>query len=168
MERKTIWKWFFVWDFEKEEQWLNEMASQGWALVGVGFCRYEFERCEPDAYIIRMQMDKNGRDYIQFIKDTGAEYIGRMVNWIYFRKDASLGAFELFSDIDSRIEHLKRIGYTLLMIGIGNLLIGIVNSLGTNSRFGWINLLCATFLMYGLGRIHGKIEALEKERTLRE
>ena len=114
MERKTIWKWFFVWDFEKEEQWLNEMAAQGWVLVGVGFCRYEFERCEPEKYIIRMQMYKGDKEYIQFIEDTGAEYIGKMVSWIYFRRDASLGAFDLFSDIDSKIEHLKKIGYMLL------------------------------------------------------
>jgi hypothetical protein len=31
-----------------------------------------------------------------------------------------------------------------------------------------VNLLCATLLMYGLGRIHGKKEALEKERELHE
>ena len=29
-------------------------------------------------------------------------------------------------------------------------------------------MLCATLLMYGLGRIHGKKEALEKERMLHE
>ena len=33
--RKTIRKWFWTWDFEKEEKWLNEMAAQGLALVGV-------------------------------------------------------------------------------------------------------------------------------------
>ena len=33
---------------------------------------------------------------------------------------------------------------------------------------GWLNLLCATVLMYALGRIHGKKEALEQARALRE
>ena len=47
------------------------------------------------------------------------------------------------------------------------LLIGFVNSFSP-SRFGWANLLCATLLMYALGRIHGKKEALEKERLLHE
>jgi hypothetical protein len=45
---------------------------------------------------------------------------------------------------------------------------GVVNSLNPGTRLGWINLLCATLLMYGLGRIHGKKEALEKERALHE
>jgi hypothetical protein len=35
-ERKKIWKWFWVWDFEKEERWLNQMAMEGWVLVDVG------------------------------------------------------------------------------------------------------------------------------------
>ena len=53
-EIKTIRKWFWVWDFEKEERWLNDMAESGWALVSVGFCRYSFERCEPGEYIVRL------------------------------------------------------------------------------------------------------------------
>ena len=36
-ERMTVRKWFWVWDFEKEEDWLNEMAMNGWALASVGF-----------------------------------------------------------------------------------------------------------------------------------
>ena len=51
---------------------------------------------------------------------------------------------------------------------IGRPIIGIVNSLNPSVRLGWINLLCATLLMYALGRIHGKKEALEKERLLHE
>ena len=43
-----------------------------------------------------------------------------------------------------------------------------LNTLNPGTRLGWINLLCATLLMYGLGRIHGKKEALEKERELHE
>ena len=30
MERKTMTRWFWVWQFEKEEAWLNEMAASGW------------------------------------------------------------------------------------------------------------------------------------------
>ena len=55
----------------------------------------------------------------------------------------------------------------LSIIGGANLLIGIMNTFNP-SHVGWINLLCATLLMYALGRIHGKKEALEKERMLHE
>lgn len=47
METKTVRKVFAVWDFDKEEEWLNSMAQEGWALKKVGFCKYVFERTEP-------------------------------------------------------------------------------------------------------------------------
>ena len=33
---------------------------------------------------------------------------------------------------------------------------------------GWINLLVASLLTYGLGRLHGKREALQEKRLLME
>ena len=74
----------------------------------------------------------------------------------------------LFSDIDSRIAHLERIDKSLFLIGMANLLIGIANALGSGSLVGVLNLLVCTVLMYGLGRIRGKKEELEKERQLHE
>ena len=165
--RKTIRKWFWVWDFDKEEAWLNEMAMNGWALESVSFCSYHFIRCQPGEYSVRLEMHPYDEAYLSFMQETGAEYIGRMMMWIYFRKKTEDGPFDLFSDIDSRIRHLDRIGKVLGIIGAANLLIGIGNSLSP-ARLGWINLLCATLLMYSLGRIHGKKEALEKERLLHE
>ena len=166
-ERRTIRKWYWVWDFEKEEVWLNEMAQNGWVLDGVGFCTYHFIRCEPGEYTVRLEMHNYDEAYLGFMADTGAEYIGRMVKWIYFRKKASEGSFDLFSDIDSRIRHLDRIGKMLFGLGMANLLIGLANSFNT-PHLGWINLLACALLMYALGRIHGKKEALEKERLLHE
>ena len=166
-ERKTVHKWFWVWDFDKEEAWLNEMAMNGWALVSVGFCTYTFERCEPGEYMVRLEMHPNDPGYIDFMADTGAEYVGRIFLWIFFRRRAEYGPFDIFSDIDSRIDHLARIARFLAIIGGLNLVIGIMNSF-SGSRVGFINLLCATVLMYGLGRIQGKKESLEKERLLRE
>ena len=165
--RKTVRKWVWVWDFEKEENWLNEMAMNGWLLDGIGFCTYYFVRCEPGEYSVRLEMRTYDESYVQFMEETGAEYVGRMMMWIYFRKKTADGAFDLFSDIDSRIRHLDRIGKMLSIIGGANLLIGIANTFSP-ARLGWINLLCATLLMYSLGRIHGKKEALEKERMLHE
>ena len=164
---RTIRKWFWVWDFEKEEDWLNEMAMNGWVLVGVGWCTYHFARCVPGEYSVRLEMHPYDEGYLEFMRETGAEYAGRMMMWIYFRKKTAEGPFDLFSDVDSKISHLKKIGRMLSIIGITNLVIGIANSFNP-SHLGWINLLCATLLMYALGRIHGKQEALERERLLHE
>lgn len=165
--RKTIRKIFWVWEFEKEEAWLNEMAMNGWLLESVGFCTYHFIACEPGAYSVRLEMHPWDESYVQFMEETGAEYVGRMAMWMYFRKKTADGSFDLFSDVDSRIGHLNKIGKMLTLFGAANLCIGIANSLNGFS-LAWINLVCATFLMYCLGRIHGKKEALEKERLLHE
>ena len=164
---KTIRKWFWVWSFDKEEEWLNEMALNGWVLKSIGFCTYHFERCEPGEYSVRLEMHPYDEPYLEFMKETGAEYVGRMMMWIYFRKKIADGPFDLFSDIDSKISHLNKISQLLTLFGGLNLFMGIINS-ANETRVGWINLLCATLLMYGLGRIHGKKEALEKERQLHE
>ena len=168
MERKTVRKWFWAWDFEKEEQWLNAMANSGWLLDGVGWCTFHFVACEPGAYTVRLEMRDRDENYLAFMQETGAEYIGRVVQWIYFRKKTEYGEFDIFSDLDSKIEHLHKIGKALSAIGFANLAIGIANSLNSDVSIGWINLLCATLLMYGLGRIHEKKETLERSRMLQE
>lgn len=167
-QTKTVRKWFWVWDFEKEERWLNEMAFNGWLLDRIGLCTYHFIACEPGSYTIRLEMRPHDDGYLQFMAETGAEYVGRMVQWIYFRKPVQCGAFDLFSDLDSRIAHLDKIGKTLTAVGFANLAIGLTNAMNPVLDLGWINLLCATLLMYGLGRIHGKKESLQKDRLLRE
>ena len=143
------------------------MAMNGWVLESVGFASYHFVRCEPGEYNVRTEMRAFDESYVSFMEETGAEYIGRMMMWIYFRKKTEDGPFDLFSDIDSRVSHLDKIGKVLAAIGGANLLIGFMNVFSP-SRAGWVNLLCATLLMYALGRIHGKKESLEKERLLHE
>lgn len=166
-KQKVIRKWFWVWDFDKEEQWLNTMAQSGWLLKKVGFGRYEFVPYEPGEYTLRLEMHDHDPEYVRFMEETGATHIGQMAQWTYFCRKAVDGSFDIFSDLDSRIAHLNTIGRMLTVVGFANLLIGFSVSLIV-SHLGWINLVCATLLMYALGRIHGKAEALQRERALRE
>lgn len=174
-ERKTIHRWWWAWNFDKEEQWLNEMAMDGWTLHDVGFCVYRFEKSEPGEYTIRLEMHHHDSAYLEFMKETGAEYIGRCAQWIYFRKKSSLGQFDIFSDIDSRIRHLNNIinmlrlvAIACIFIGVANIYIGMFPPSYFNIWGGTANLLIACLDLYGMGRIHGKKDFLEKERFLHE
>ena len=35
--RTTIRKWFWAWEYDKEEKWLEEMAAKGQALVSARY-----------------------------------------------------------------------------------------------------------------------------------
>ena len=168
METKTVYRLFAEWSFDKEEEWLNSMAQDGWTLKNVGFCKYVFERTEPGEYITRLAMHDADEEYMELMRESGAEYVGRVLQWLYFRKKAELGEFELFSDIDSRIAHLNRISCVLIGLGFANVAVSFACGVNSADIAGRINLLCACVIFYGLGRIHGKKEALERERRIRE
>lgn len=101
--------------YEKKEAWLNKLARQGWTLKKAGYFRYEFEKTEPSEYIIRLQV-LDGKptkpmvaDYLALQESTGAELISVVSDIAYFRRKASLGSFEIFSDRASKISYLGRL-----------------------------------------------------------
>lgn len=171
--RQTIHKCFFVWDFDKEEQWLNEMAAKGLALVSVGFCKYEFEDCVPGEYRVCLQLlDKLPRHpemqkYIEFMEETGAEHVGSFTRWIYFRKKAAEGSFEVFSDNASRVKYLTNItSFVSLIIGL-NLFIGLYNLLLVfffDSTFNYIGLLN---LAIGIWGTFGTLKLWKKRKRMK-
>ena len=111
---KVVWKCFFIWDYDKQEAWLNRMSAKGLHLQAVSSWKYVFEKGLPSEYIyciIRFEKSPNERvNYIRSIVDNGAEHISTCRNWIYFRKKS--GKFELFLDFESHINHLNRVLWT--------------------------------------------------------
>ena len=178
--RHTRYNVFFAWDYENEEKWLNEMSAAGMQLVGVGCCKYIFEDGEPGEYNYRIEMLKDMPSnpksiaYIRFLEESGAEHVGSFFRWVYMRRKASMGAFELFSDIDSRTGHLKRVltlFLCLLPLEIGALCSNVANMIN-GYRF---NLFMAVLLgcivglfIMGITKLALKIHRLKKERILRE
>src|SRR5690625_1824528 len=97
----------FYSNYEKEEAWLNKMAAQGWHCVDYIFGRYTFEKGKPGEYIYRLQLIEHhythakSADYLEFLEETGVEFIASHIRWVYLRKKAEDGPFELFSDKES-------------------------------------------------------------------
>lgn len=172
--RTTIKKLFFVWDFDKEEKWFNEMAAKGLALVSVGFCRYEFEDCLPGEYKICLQLlDKlprhpESQKYIEFMEETGAEQVGSFTRWVYFRKKASEGDFQLFSDNASRVKYLtSMLRFITLLVGL-NLLIGLENLAIAIFSGSPANYLCLINLAIGLIGLPGTIKLWKKRSRIKK
>ena len=178
--RKVIRKWFWAWNFEKEEEWLNEMSAKGLALVDYTFCRYVFEECEPGEYVYKMQLLENlpshpeSEQYIRFMEDAGIEEVASYMRWVCFRKKNDGAPFELFSDIGSRIKHFKTVNALLLPLCIMNFGIGCTNTANLMQNapsMVWLpmlNFTVAALLGVGIYKIQKKINVLKKEQTIRE
>lgn len=102
-------------DFEKEENWLNKMAEQGWELCGKSF-NYEFCKNNHNNSIIKIDYHifKNNsdfQDYLALFGDSGWEHISGNKNsgTQYFRKVKDSDATDIFSDIPSKAARYKKL-----------------------------------------------------------
>ena len=180
--RQVIHKLFLGWNYEKEEAWLNEMSAKGQHLVSVGLCRYEFEEGEPGEYTYRYELLQNppphpeGIEYIQFVEDMGAEHIGSMEGWAYFRKKTSEGEFNLFSDNASLAAYHLRMQRLVFGIGLLQLFVAVaVPAFLSWITGGWhfayafasiIALSFAALCAQGVFAIRQKLNKLKSDPTV--
>ena len=117
-------KFRLYYDKDKETEWLNDMAAQGYALTSFFAGIYTFDTCAPNKYTYQVDFcDKLGNvseDYRAFMRENQIEIVQIWGFWIFLRKLNADGPFELYSDIDSSIEHYTKIrnmfnGISILM-----------------------------------------------------
>jgi hypothetical protein len=114
--KRHMFKNFFI-NIEKEEAWLNHMCKKGLVLQEISDGYYVFETSTPSKYIYRIEFlkqevfQKEKDEYIALMKELNVEQVASIKRWHYFRRDASLGEFNMYSDIDSQIEHYQRINF---------------------------------------------------------
>ena len=80
---------------------------------------YTFEPCVPDEYTYQIDLpglqgasltdrDRKKREYIEFIEETGAEYVCTWGFYMIFRKKKEKGDFKLYTDPESQIKLYQR------------------------------------------------------------
>ena len=113
---KKEWKYFSIFNHEKEEEYLRNQHKAGWKFVKVtGIGTYHFEKCQPEDVVYQLDYNqeglKNKQDYVRMFEDCGWEYIQDYVDYSYFRKAAvdMNGNEEIFSDETSRIAMMERV-----------------------------------------------------------
>ena len=175
--KRSIFKNLFI-NLEKEENWLNNMCKNGYALRDISNGYYIFEPCEPGKYIYRIEFlkqeifQKEKDSYLELMQELKVEPIASFNRWHYFRRDSSLGEFEIYSDIDSQIEHYKRINFIWYMLA----LIFIASGLSQNFFFGNISqfdlilniilIIIGSFFLTLAIPFTRKINNLKKKKTL--
>ena len=175
--KHTVYKLFTIGQYEKEEQWLNEMSSKGMQLTDVGFCRYVFVEGTPGEYVYRLELLEHAPTnaqsiaYIRFMEDMGVEQVATLLYWVYFRKRAGDTPFDIYSDIPSKIKHFRRMNLLCNWAAGLNLVIGIVNiavEAPANFSVGIVNVSLAVIILLIAIPIRKKLRLLRKESTVHE
>jgi len=113
--KKKVYKLFFVWEYDKEEKWLNKMSAEGWQLIKGSSYRYLFERGEPNEYEYKLELldeepdSLKSKNYIDFLKEANIENVGKCRNWIFLRKKTADGGFSSDNKTLSHINHSLRV-----------------------------------------------------------
>lgn len=175
------------WNFEKEEKWINKMSAKGFAMTDYSWCRYVFSDCEPGEYTYRIELLQKhasapeSRAYIGFMEENGVEHVASYMRWVYFRKKSAEGAFDIYSDIDSRLRHYRGVNMFWSVLAIAELAIGICNMFigfpilsGTETFNASNAILGAAVTAFGMvillmcHPIRKKIRGLKTEKSIRE
>ena len=136
-------KWFWAWQDDKEEQWLNDMSNKGYHLVKPEFFgRYEFTRGQPRNYVYRLDFMIGKKDqkeiYLQYFLDAGWEYLGEFGSWQYFRILVEGDTEpEIYTDAASKIKKYQRISGLLVVLLLIYLMVLSVNNLA-DSDPAWL------------------------------
>ncbi len=114
-----------AWDYDKEEEHLDEMSEKGWQLKKGG-CFFSVYTRQPGV-VYRNRIDYNPdavnspeekRRYLELFEEQGWEYVGNTYNgWIYFKKKYVPGTpeedYEIYTDaesLQSLLDRWKRLG----------------------------------------------------------
>lgn len=174
MEKEKLrkFKWFWAWEDEKEEKWLEAMSQNGWHLENPGLpCVYHFIKGEPRDYSYRLDFRtgsfKSLQEYLQICRDADWEMLGRMSSWYYFRKECQgTEKPEFFSDNDSKVQKYRRLVF-FLVIFLPIMINGMLN-LSRSENSGFITgvrifyVFILLFFSYAIIRLLLRIKKLKK------
>lgn len=120
---KTVFKIFLAWQDQKEEKWLEEMASRGWFLDKVSPYLYSFRKAEPQKVVYRLDYKNSfAQDYAEYLslfKDSNWQLVGMFSNWHYYMTTVNdQNSPEIFNSDRSRAQKYRRMLYFLVPLGL--------------------------------------------------
>lgn len=173
---------------EEMEREFNEMDARGWQLESYWIHHAMYRRGEADTYEYRVQVRKEAPvsehlAYAASLEEFGIEYVTLERNRLIFRKKRGGTPFELFSDLDSRLEQAKVTQKNLFywaVVGVWiflhrgeHIVRKVLSFLATgdlNDMILWDLLMAAAAIlcMRNFFRAHREVKKLEEERRIEE
>ena len=168
-------KFKLYFDKDKETQWLNEMSQKGWAMTGFFAGFYRFEPCEKGKYSYQIDFGNEffsvSDDYREFMSDSDIEIIQSWGFWVFLRKLSSEGEFQLYTDVDSQIEHYKKIRNMFKAVTVIELIclfIELFSASMTNSPLLWSFVLLILAIIIAFFNITNRTNDIIHELTERK
>lgn len=167
---------------DDETKYLNEMAEKGYAMTGFFAGFYSFEKCRPGEFIYQVDITEGmfrvTSDYREFMQEMGVEIVCLWGMWVILRKKAADGPFVLYTDVESTIEHYRKIRRMLkiaAMLEIICLMAEVIAAANaTDKATTWMalafsSLLGAIVIVFfrEIGRVNGVLAEL-RERAGQE
>ena len=175
MNTKISCRTYMAWDYDKEEEHLDEMSEKGWQLKKGG-CFFSVYTRQPGV-VYRNRIDYNPdavnspeekRRYLELFEEQGWEYVGNTYNgWIYFKKKYVPGTpeeeYERYTDaesLQSLLDRWKRLGILL------SVLLLVLTAIYTVMVFGgrYYNIIFVAFyvvllvwIQWGMRRMRKKV-----------
>jgi hypothetical protein len=127
-------KFFFIWQDDKEEAWLNGLSLKGQRLDSVSFpFTYHFSSDASKKYIHHLNAPKGPETSLEAFKDTfqksGWKHIGRMNGWHYFQKEVASGD-EPVLGLGKKNKADRYQGYMMVLVGLLPFLLIIFPAVG--------------------------------------
>lgn len=160
---------------DTETVWLNKMAADGWALTG--FCAgfYRFEQCEKGEYTYQVDLGEQlfsvSSEYRELMEELGVEIVTLWGYWIILRKRTADGPFELYTDVESQIEHYTKILRMFKVVCILEIICMLIEVAGglSGNPLGWAAaVLLASFVLVcvnAVGKTKGVLAELEARKS---
>jgi len=115
---KRCFRLFWLWQEDKEMEWLRQMSLKGWHLTNACIFIYTFKKGEPKDIVyygdFKSIKKRDVDEYLEIFKDAGWSYVCRQGNWFYFSSPADNKYKEVYSDNQSRLVKYR----TLLLIHV--------------------------------------------------
>jgi len=137
-------------DKDTEQDWLMKMSKEGWAFSKFVLGVYTFVPCEPGQYIYQIDLLDNWvgdkKDFAEFMEDSGIEVVSQWYRWVFLRKKAAEGPFDLYTDTESKIAQYSRVR-KFFSIGLLVEIVCFFVELNSAVRTGDFSLWLITFLL---------------------
>jgi hypothetical protein len=172
----TKFRWFWAWQDEDEEQWLNTMSESGFHLSSISLGLYSFTVGQPQHFVYRLDYqwfhNQDKQEYMQLFRDAGWEHVEKILAWQYFRKLVKPGENDnIYTDVSSKIACFQPLETIMTVWFFVELTYFLVNLLFARPYPWWfaiqaVYLLLMTFQAYAIIKLHNRVKQMKQFKSL--